>query len=307
MKIFVVILLFLSAFTFELKAQVGFKYTPEQLLNIKKIKSKVEANPENLEVHRAFIYSFTKSDPAVATQYQTWIKQFPKSYSIPFVIAREYVHQRNPNAAPFLLQASKIKPNDAEIWNLFSQFALFTNNIALQQEYLQKAIRLDPANAEYAFYYAYSFKDTDPARFDSLSLEVARRFPVNKYGDMALYWLAFRSTIKTQKIAYLQQLSNRKVKPISSTYLESMLEYFDLLLNMNPEQAFELGLAQILGGTRNRNLWYERIKVADSFLQAQKLLAQDQAKQALALLNKVDLGSSSRGNQIDAEETLVLF
>lgn len=201
-------LLLIGVFAFKLFAQIKFTYTPDQLLEIKKQKAKVEANSENLKAHRDFIYSFTANDPAVAAQYQIWIKQFPKSFSIPFAIAKEYVHQKNPKAAPFLLQASKIKPDNAEIWDLFSQFALFTNNVALQQEYLQKAIRLDPANAEYAFYYAYSFKNINPQRFDSLSLEVFRHFPKNEHGTMAMYWLAESSTVQSQKIAYFKELSN---------------------------------------------------------------------------------------------------
>jgi peroxiredoxin len=295
----------LAMFVFKLHAQTTYNYTPGQLAQIKKLKAKVESSPENLEVHHAFIYSFTLNDPAVATQYQSWIKQFPKSFSIPFAIAREYVQQRNPKAAPFMVQASKIKPDNAEIWNLFSQFALFTNNVALQQKYLQKAIKLDPANAEYAFYYAYSFKDINTERYDSLSLEVFRRFPKNEHGTMALFWLADNSTVQEQKIAYFNELSNSKEN--SNYYLTGMTIYADLLLNTKPEQAFELGLKMILEGGRNRNLWYERNRVATAFLQARQLLTQSQPVQALKILNAVDLGKIQHGNFIDARETLALF
>lgn len=299
------IILFIEVFSSKLYAQTSFTYTPNQLSEIKKLKTLVEAHPEDLKANRAFIYSFTTNDPALTTQYQIWIKQFPRSFSIPFAIAAEYVRQRNPKAAPFLLQASKLRPDHAEIWNLCSQFALFTSDIALQQQYLQKAIKIDPTNAEYAFYYAYSFKDINPQRYDSLSLEVFRRYPKNEYSTIAMYWLAQNSAVPAQQIAYFKELSNRKQN--SNYYLSAMTIYADLLLNTRPELAFELGLRMILEGGRNRNLWYERNRVAQAFLQARQLLIQNQPEQALTILNQVNLGNVEHGNLIDAKETLTLF
>ena len=307
MKKVIVVLLFICMFTTQLHTQLSFTYSPVMLSKIKKLKAKVEANPENLEAHEAFIYAFILNDPKLENQYQTWTKQYSKSFSIPFVIAKEYVRQRNPKAAPFLLQAGKLKPNNAEIWYLLSQFALFTNNVSLQQEYLQKAIKLDPTNAEYAFYYAYSFKDINSVKYDSLSLEAARCFPDNDNGTLALSWLATNSAIKAQKLAYFRQLYNRKANQSSNWYLWGVSEYFDLLLNTSFERAFEFGLTLVLDGTRNRNLWYERIKVANFFLQARELLTQNKPHRALAILNQVDLGTAERGNKIDAKETLALF
>ncbi|MVN23370.1 TlpA disulfide reductase family protein [Mucilaginibacter arboris] len=312
MKGVISVLLFISMFTFKAPAQNKPPLAPSPTIQSNKLKAKVEANPSNLETHRAFINSFKMDakfdNPEMEMQYKIWIKQFPKEYAIPFAIGEYYVHKEIPKAAPYLLQASILKPDNAEVWDLLANDALFTNNNAMRQNYLNKAVRYAPNNADYAFYYANSFKDTDPGRYDSLSLEVARRFPESERGVQALYWLASNTALSAEKIAYYKQIYNRKSNQLSDWYLNGTIEYFDLLLQINPEQAFDFGLTMILEGKRNRNLWKDRVKVADTFLKARKFLAENDPKQALALLNQVDLGNVTLGSYIiDAKESLALF
>ncbi len=186
--------------------------------------------------------------------------------------------------------------------------AILKNKIADRQEYLKKAMQYDPTNPDYTFYYAFSFEDTDPVRCDSLSLEFARKFPNSGRGSLALSLLAKYSTIPAEKIAYYKQIYNRKSNQLSDDYLQGMLNYFDFLLKTNPDQAFELGLTMIIEGKINRNLWKDRIKVADAFLKVRKLLVENNPKEALALLNSVDLINPIFGSYtIDAEEYLALF
>ncbi|MEI9810845.1 MAG: hypothetical protein WDO16_24875 [Bacteroidota bacterium] len=40
----------------------------------------------------------------------------------------------------------------------------------------------EPANADYSFYYANSFSKSDPKKYRSLSLDVAKRFPATERG-----------------------------------------------------------------------------------------------------------------------------
>lgn len=308
LKKIVSILLFVSMFNFNVQAQNAPALTSSQTIQISKLKAKVEANPSNLEAHHAFIDAFKTNDhPALEAQYKVWIKQFPQVYTVPFVIGEYYVHKENPKATPFLLRASILKPEKAEVWSLLASDAALKNNTSAQQEYLKKAMRLNPGNAADAFSYADSFEKTDTLRHDSLFLEVARKFSNSAQGDQALYWLATNSTVPTEKIAYYIQLYNRKSYSDLKWYLSGMTQYFDLLLKTNPDQAFELGLALILEGKTNLNLWKERIKVADAFLKARKLLTNKNPKEALSLLSSVNLGSLQRGNFIDAKEDLALF
>jgi len=305
-------LLSIGLFTFTLYAQNKLPFNSSELAQIKKLKAKVEANPASLEAHNAFISAFRihnkMDDLALEAQYNIWTKQFPKIYTVPFAIGEAYANQENPKATPFLSQACALKPDKAEVWSMLATIALLKNNIEGRQAYLKKAMQFDPANADYAFYYAGTFEDTDPTRYDSLSLEVARKFPNSERSSQALYWLAAKSTLPAEKIAYYKQIYNRKSDQLSDWYLSGMLAYFDFLLKTNPEQAFELGLTMVIEGKINRNLWKDRLKVADAFLRVRKLLAENNPKEALSLLNTVNLLDPMFGSfTIDAEEYLALY
>ncbi len=231
-------------------------------------------------------------------QYKTWIKQFPKIYIVPFAIGEAYANQENPKATAFLLQASILKPDKAEIWSMLATIALLKNNIEGRQAYLKKAMQFDPANADYTFDYAWSFQDTDLVRGDSLYLDVARRFPDSERGADALLMLIAHSSNQVEKIAYFKQLQAGKVNKLSLTYLYGMSEYFDLLLNINPDQAFELGLTMVLEDKLFQDVWNEKFKVASQFIQARKLLTENRPVQALNLLNLVSLDNVTYNRHI---------
>jgi len=312
MKRIAIVLLLMSLITFTLCAQNAHPFTLAQLDQINRLKAKVEANPTSLEAYHAYIDAFYQvnngiNSPILEAQYKTWMGKFPKNYVVPLAAGEAYMRENSPKAASFLLQASILKPNKAEIWYMLSQNASYTNNISTQQQYLKKAIFFDPSNAKYAFYYAYSFKDIDPARYDSLSLQVARRYPKQEYGALSLSFLVENSTIKAQKLAYYRQLYNRKTNNLTYWYLSDAAEYFDLLLNIDPDQAFELGLTMVLEDKLFQDVWNERLKVATAFLQARKLITENYAGEALTLLNQVSLDNVMLNRHIRAKETLALL
>lgn len=312
-KVLIFILLSINLLVTEVLAQNKFVYSrPAALDQINRLKAKVEANPTSLEAYHAYIDAFYQvnngiNSPILEEQYKTWIKKFPKNFAVPFTIGKAYIHEKNPKAVSFLLQASILKPDKAEIWYMLSKYARYTNNTVAEQEYLKKATRFDPSNAEYAFSYAFSFKDTNPVRYDSLSLQVARHFPNQEYGALSLLWLEENSTIKAQKLAYYRQLYNRKTNNLTYWYLSDVTAYFDLLLNTDPDQAFELGLTMVLEDKLFQDVWNERLKVATAFLQARKLINENHAGEALTLLNQVSLDNVMFNRHIRAKETLALF
>ncbi|MEX8549397.1 MAG: redoxin domain-containing protein [Mucilaginibacter sp.] len=313
MKRIIVILVLISLFVLKLQAQNSSKFTLAQQTEMQKLRAKVEANPSNLEAHQAYVSFFYRNgsnkinNSTFEDQYETWVKQFPQNYVVPFAAGEAYMREKNPKSEPFLLRASILNPTKAETWYMLSKYAHYTNNTLAEQEYLKKAIRFDPSNAEYAFTYAFSFKNTDFNRYDSLSLQVARRFPNHEYGALSLLWLEENSTIKAQKLAYYRQLYNRKTNNLTYWYLANTAAYFDLLLNTDPDQAFELGLTMVLEDKLFQDAWNEKFKVATAFLQARKLITENQAGQALTLLNKVSLDNVMFNRHILAKETLALF
>jgi len=288
MKKVAIVWLFIGLFFFSVKEQNIFTYTtPAKEAKLKKLKAKVEANPANIEAHQAFISASKIDNPALEAQYKTWMRKFPKAYAVPFAIGEAYANEKNAKAIPFLLRAGILKPDNTDTWNMLKGNAYFTSNLPVRQGNIRKAMQYDPANANYAFDYAWSFQDTDLVRGDSLYLDVARRFPDSERGADALLMLIAHSSNQVEKIAYFKQLQAGKVNKLSLTYLYGMSEYFDLLLNINPDQAFELGLTMVLEDKLFQDVWNEKFKVASQFIQARKLLTENRPVQALNLLNLV--------------------
>jgi uncharacterized protein HemY len=170
MKRTALILLAISLFAFKVKAQNGVnELTAAQEAAIQKLRAKVEANPSNLEVQEKFIDAFPGMySLELEKQYKAWILKYPKNYTFPFAIGKLYVNRENPKATTFLLQAGALKPDKAEIWYLLASDAMLSNDVKKRQEYLKKAMQLDPKNADYAFYYADAFDKIDQLHHDSL-------------------------------------------------------------------------------------------------------------------------------------------
>ncbi len=277
------------------------------MAKIKLLAAKVEAKPFDEKLHEEYIWAHNPEDPAILDQYQIWMKKYPQNFTIPFAIGKVLVDRENPKATPFLLQACFLKPSDAEVWSLLAQDATLRNDLPNKNNYLQKAAMLAPKNPKYIFDYSYSFKDTDPEKYDSLSLDIARKFPDSEVGVKALDLLAQRTSVPQEKIAYLKQIFNRKANHKSDWYVGAMEYYFDLLLKTDPGQAFELGTAIILDNNLFIDLWHERLVVADAFLKSRMLLNQGKPNEALTILNSVKLKNELMGRKIGVEEYLTTF
>ncbi|WP_299285985.1 TlpA disulfide reductase family protein [uncultured Mucilaginibacter sp.] len=288
-------------------AQNKFTHTLAELGQIQTLKAQVEAYPESERANQAFINAFDIDDPALETQYGAWIKEFPKSFTIAFTIGKAYSNHGNSKAVPFLQQASMLKPDDDQIWYMLAGDAYLRNNLKLRQGYLKKAMQCAPENVNYVLNYASSFEQTDPARRDSIYLEIAKWSTNNDNAELALSLLANNTSSPVQKVIYYKQLYIRQTKPHSGAYSPAMTAYFDLLLSTDPVQAIDLGQAMIIEDKLFVDVWQERLKVASQFIQARNLLAQNKSKEAIAILNQVKLDNNQLGHHINAKETLVLF
>lgn len=291
-------MLLLCLFFWKANAQTKFSKTPEQMAKIKLLAAKVEAKPFDEKLHEEYIWAHNPEDPEILDQYQIWMKKYPQNFTIPFAIGKVLVGRENPKATSYLLRASFLKPENAEVWSLLAQDATIRNDLQNRNIYLQKAAQLAPKNPKYIFDYAYSFKDTDPEKYDSLSIDIARRFPNDEVGAKSLYWLASKSKILQEKVAYYKQIFNRKINNKSDWYVGTMEEYFDLLLQTDPGQAFELGTAIILDNNLFIDLWHERLVVADAFLKSRMLLNQNKPLEALTILNNMKLKNELMGRRI---------
>ena len=150
---------------------------PEELSNLRK---EIEKNPADLDLHAKYLKAsgFTRKEEgeiaAFIKQYEDWIIKFPTTAAIPYALGHAFAGKESPKAKPYLLKAVAIDPKfdkayfdlwiDGERWGDFK----------VSREYLNKAKEAAPDNADYAFYYANGFDDTDFELYRKLSLQVAK-------------------------------------------------------------------------------------------------------------------------------------
>lgn len=256
---------------------------------MKKLRDAVEAKPDDFDTHWAYIKAMKFDSSDLIKQYDAWIKKYPRSVLFPYAIGEALNRRANPNAKTYLFKALEIDPayhqayfalwGDAQRWGEFKKGT----------EYILKAKELDPQNADYAFYYAHSFDDSNPELYKKLCLEVARTFPDTDRGAQALYWLAHHTKDIKERIAYYEQ--QRKDFPADkfSWTGHGMSSYFDLLLIREPSKAKTLAqsMADLVG--KDDKTWPAKIKLAQDIEDAKKLLSGGKASEAVSVLDKITL------------------
>ncbi len=275
--------------------------------HIKKLCSEVEANPENLNAHHAFINALNRMDPLLPSQYETWTKRYPKSSTTFFAIGEMYAQMEDPKARDYLLQAVTIKPDLAAAWNLLSIDAQRRGSDSLSNTYIEKAAKANPKNSEYALSYAFSFKDTNPVKYDSLALAVVRLFPNTEQAAQSLTLLAYYSNNDALKLAYFQQLYQMYLSHPTDWGRSGIGNYYNFLINKDPIKAFEIALSMVVASTTSELKWRHMVRIAKSFIDARNLLQSGKPEEAIKILATVDLNNSWSVSYIDAEDTLVLF
>lgn len=280
------------------------------------LRAAVEANPDSLSYHERFIAAFRKSVPGanynnydsvmslLIPQYNEWIARFPQSAAVPFAIGHAFANAESPRAKPFLLKAVEQNPQLADAWMDLSIDAERWGDFQVSRDYLKKAADAAPNNPDYAFYYAASFENSDPAEDKRLSMEVVRRFPTSERGAQALYWLAFNTPDEKGKIAIYEGLKEKFPPAHFNWSASGMSEYFDILLIKEPAKA--LALAKEMGALASddydKKTWAANIPVAEKVGRALTALKEKRASDASAILGSVRLSKWS-----DAREAVGLL
>lgn len=296
---FVLGCLFVSAIAFtQTTAQEDKTKTPaDSLAQIKKLMADIEARPDDLAAHEAYVKAsgFTKwgapENADFIKQYEAWMKKFPKSAAMPYALGHAFAGKESPKARPYLLKAVAIDPAyDKAYFDLWIDAERWGD--AKAADYLLKAKEAAPKNADYAFYYASSFSDSDLEQYKKLSLQVVKDFPGTERGAQALYWLAARSQDAKEKAAYYEQ-QKAAFPPDKFNWTESgMSGYYDLLLQQDAGKA--LSLAQWMadlkkGDARSAKTWEANTVLAQNVMQTEALLNEGKGAEAAAAMEKLTM------------------
>lgn len=281
----------------------GRKPVPASPEEIGKAKAAVLKQPEDAEAHKAYIKAAGGATPEVLKQYDAWIKQYPKSAIIPAAIGERLANQEDPKAKTYLLEAVKRNPKLASAWGNLSSDAERWGEFDKATEYLAKATAAAPDDPNYAFYYAMKFDDSDPAKYEALSLELIKRFPESPRAAQALYWLAFRLKDPAKKMKYAEMMSNEFPPEKYDWSKYGMDYYYELLFPTDIDKALQIAeRMKTLPNTEEtrQEEWTRRQLVAQKFKEAKALQAEPD--KALALL----AGLNTRRDAAVAEELALL-
>lgn len=257
------------------------------------LKKAVGADPENLEAHHAYL-SVANPD-SVAMQYQIWMKQFPNSAMVCFALG-EYYHnyEQSLKGQPYLAMAVKLDPKLAKAWNMMAQTAAdYDENWA--RTYASKATALEPNNPAYAFTYAYTFKNTDSLKYDSLMLDVANRFRGTEPAINALYRLINNTVDSHKKEFYYKEILDNPPAQLSTAFDNQMIAYYNFVLLHDIPRAVQLA-AQMSADKKHAlklNDWRDRQAFAANFIKATNFIAVNKPDSALTVLNAIGINSYS--------------
>jgi thiol-disulfide isomerase/thioredoxin len=261
--------------------------TPQE---IQKLKEAVEANPDSLSAHKAYIkamgVAFDKmTNPELIAQYKKWMEKYPGNINFPFAIGEALWGGELPQAKEYLLKVVQMDPKNATAWYYLSIDADRWGQQDLSKEYMHNASLADPSNAGYAFYYLDSMSDEAPAVFSQKVFDFAKRFPDSERGAQALYWLAARSLSNDDKIKYFEDL--RKLYPPAKFDWSAggMSSLWAAYIEVDPVKA--LSLANEVG-TDDKN-WKAIKAFTQDILQERKLVEDHKYSDAAVLLAQTKL------------------
>lgn len=144
---------------------------------IAKLQSTVEANPEDLKAHQEYIKAVGFEDPnKLIKQYDIWMKQFPKSVTIPFAIGEGFYRKERAEATPYLLKVVAMDPKRGDVYEMLAIDACRWGDYPANARYEKLATEADPTNFSFARHYALALKGRDNGEWKMLCREVEKKF-----------------------------------------------------------------------------------------------------------------------------------
>ncbi len=258
----------------------------------------IELDPAWTEAHQLFVRSWeTYGDDeaakarraSVEAAYQRLLKKHPKSAGYLWGMSSFLFYTDAGRCEAFARRAIDADPRFAPAYQELWLLADMKGDAASAREFIRKAAEASPEDPSYAFYYANSFENADPARYTALALDLVRRFPTHERGAQALYWLGVRAPDDATRIEYLERLRREYPPATFSWSMSGMEQLFDAYARTGPDKALGLAreVASLATDPDDKKTWDGHAAVQDKVVQARARLAAGQAAEAVSLLDTV--------------------
>jgi len=278
------ILMLIGCSSVQVWAQKPIRMGPAPEEEIKKARTALDPDMNNIKAHKTYIYAMGLINPLLVDQYKGWMKAYPENVNIPLTIGTVFYNAEMPEAKDFLLRAAEMDPQNAKVWLMLSEDANRRGENDLSTEYIRKAALSDSSNVSYQMGYLMSFLNSHPDDYEQKVFDFVKRFPEKEQGAQALYWLALRTRDLNARINYLETLrklyspqqfnwSSSGMAALADIYLQTDLEKARLLMNEMEEKGD----------------WKIRKQVAESLMRMKKMEQDQNYKGALTELDHVKL------------------
>ena len=274
----------------------------------------IDLDPNNTQAHQMFIFAFQdlgrseisaeldedarnaamktaadESFESLLALYREWSQDSPGSAAYKWAMGQLYMYRDYDKVRQYTNEALALDPGLSDGYSTLALIADVSGDKGRQLELLKKAVETAPDSPDKAFYYAATLNQSDPALGREKSLEVAERFPESERGAQSLYWLAYRSGDREERISVYERLRATYPPEEFDWSGSGMTQLADLYSESQPEKALALA-EQMVAATAEEpdgwsaTHWSDRLTFQQNVMKGNELIAEGQFQQAVELL-----------------------
>ena len=286
----------------------------------------IEHDPSNTQAHRRFIFASQdlgrseisaeldeaardaamkaagdESFESLLALYQEWSRASSDVAAYKWAIGQLYMYRDYDKVRQYTNEAIALDPGLADGYSTLALMADVGGDRDLELQLLKKAVETAPDSPDKAFYYAVTLNQTDPAMGRRKSLEVAERFPESERGAQALYWLAYRTEEREEKISLFERLRATYPPEEFSWSSSGMSQLGDLYSETQPAKALALA-EHMVAATADEpdgwdaTTWTARLTFQQNVIKGNQLIADGEFQQAVELLQDTTIPRYTNAN-----------
>lgn len=274
----------------------------------------IELDPNNTQAHQMFIFAFQdlgrseisaeldeaarnaamktaadESFESLLALYQEWSRDASDIAAYKWAMGQLYMYRDYDKVRQYTNEALALDPGLSDGYSTLALIADVSGDRNRQLELLKKAVETAPDSPDKAFYYAATLNQIDPVLGREKSLEVAERFPESERGAQSLYWLAYRTGDREERISVYERLRATYPPEEFDWSGSGMTQLADLYSESQPEKALALA-EQMVAATAEEpdgwsaTHWNDRLTFQKNVMKGDELIADGQYQQAVELL-----------------------
>ena len=219
--------------------------------------------------------------------YQGWAKEHPDRAVYQWALGSLWEYENPDKSVQYCKEAIKLDPKYGPAYDMLSIAAEEHGDLELSREYARKGHEAWPDNITIWRHYLGTFtaagNTPDLEKAKEIGLQMAEKFP--SHGTYMLGYIAGRSTDEKQTRELYELLWQKFPKAATGS---TLMPLFDIY--MKTDRAKALGLAEEMVKSDPANKDWPLLKAyAQTVLDAEGLIAEDKAADAIAALDKVKL------------------